>query len=84
MVRFRQRAEYSEESDALYVHLSGAEVARSKPLDDARIIDVSADGAVVGIELLGVAGGVDLSDIPHRATVEKLIGELGLGIRIFA
>jgi uncharacterized protein YuzE len=84
MPRFRPRAEHSEESDAIYVRLTAAEVKRSTQLDDARIIDLSADGAVVGIEFLGVGGGVDLSDIPHRQTVERLIGELGLGIRIFA
>jgi uncharacterized protein YuzE len=84
MARYRARAEYDSESDAIYVSLANAPTGRSTQLDDSRTIDVSADGVVVGIEFLGVGGGVDLSDIPHKPKVEKLIGELGLGIRIFA
>lgn len=84
MRQFQPYAEYDAEADALYVSLSDAQVARSTQLDDFRTIDYSADGKVVGVELLGVGGGVDLSDVPYRQTVEKLIGELGLGIKVFA
>lgn len=77
-------AEHDAEADAIYVWLTDAETVRSKRLDDFRIIDISSDGRVVGIEFLGVGGGIDLSDIPHRPTVEKVIGEMGLGIKIFA
>ena len=82
--RFGRHAEYDAEADAIYVYLSDSRVARTKILDDSRNIDVSEDGAVVGIEFLGVSGGAGLSDVPHKSTVEKLIGELGLGIKIFA
>ena len=51
---------------------------------DLRTIDYSNDGGIVGVELLGVSGGVDLLDVPHRHKVEELINELGLGIKIFA
>ena len=81
---FRPHATYDPDADALYVHLIDAEVARSTSLDDLRIIDHSADHRVIGVEFLGVSGGVDLEDIPHRPKVEGLIGELGLGIKIFA
>jgi len=47
-------AEYDPESDAVYVCLRKEKVQRSVDLDDSRIIDYSADGAVVGIEFLGV------------------------------
>lgn len=84
MAAYRPHAEHDPEADAIYVMLKDTETARSVQLDDFRIIDYSADGAVAGVELLGVQGGVDLSDVPYRETVEKLIGELGLGIKIFA
>jgi len=84
MRKFRPHATYDPEADALYVHLIDVEVARSSSLDDLRIIDYSADRRVIGVEFLGVTGGVDLDDIPHRPKVEELIGELGLGIKIFA
>ncbi len=81
---FGQRAEYDAEADAIYVYLGNYPIARTTPLDDCRNIDLSKDGSVVGVEFLGASGGVDLADVPHKSTVEKLIGELGLGIRIFA
>jgi uncharacterized protein YuzE len=84
MAKFRAHAEYSAESDAVYVALSDAEIQKSVSLDDFRNIDYSAEGGVVGIEFLGVGGGVDLSDVPYSQRVEKLIGELNLGIKIFA
>jgi uncharacterized protein YuzE len=82
--QFGKHAEYDSEADAIYVYLSDLPVTRTNPLDDCSNIDLSQDGGVVGVEFLGVSGGVDLSDVPHKPTVEKLIGELGLGIRIFA
>lgn len=84
MGKFKPHAIYDQESDAIYVLLSEAEVERSTQLDDFRVIDHSADGKIVGVEFLGVGGGIDLSDIPYRQKVEELIGELNLGIRIFA
>jgi uncharacterized protein YuzE len=84
MGTFQPHAIHSVESDAIYVLLSEAEVDKSTCLDDFRNIDLSSDGKVVGIEFLGVNGGIDLSDVPYSQTVEKLIGELNLGIKIFA
>jgi uncharacterized protein YuzE len=77
-------AEYDPEADAIYVWLSDGKTVKSTQLDEFRNIDFSADGAVVGVEFIDVSGGVDLGDIPYSETVEKLIGELGLGIKIFA
>jgi uncharacterized protein YuzE len=82
--KYKPHATHDPEADAIYVSLTDAKVGRSTTIDDFRIVDYSRDGAVVGIEFLGVGGGVDLSDIPYRETVERLIGELNLGIRIFA
>jgi len=84
MGKFQPHATHDAEADAIYVQLADADVAKSVQLDELRIIDQSADGALVGVEFLGVGGGIDLADVPRRQTVEKLIGELGLGIKIFA
>jgi len=78
------RAEYDQEADAIYVWLADAKASKSAQLDDFRNIDYSADGAVVGVEFIDVSGGVDLSDIPYSQTVERVIGDLGLGIKLFA
>jgi len=84
MAKFQPHAEYSADSDAIYVFLSEGEIEKSVSLDDFRNIDYTSDGVVVGVEFIGVGGGIDLSDVPYRPTVEKLIHELDLGIKIFA
>lgn len=85
MMRAKEpHAEYDPEADAIYVWLTDGETVKSTQLDDFRNIDFSGDGGVVGVEFLDVSGGVDLKDIPYSETVEKLIGELNLGIKIFA
>jgi|DewCreStandDraft_2_1066082.scaffolds.fasta_scaffold00555_21 uncharacterized protein YuzE len=81
---FRQLAKYSQEADAIYVYLNPGRVAYSKFLDDLRVIDFSEDGRVVGVEFLQVSDGIDLSDVPERDKVERLINDLGLGIKIYA
>ena len=84
MSRFRPYAKHDRDADAIYVVLAQGDVARSHSLDDVRIIDYAEGGAVVGVEFLGVGGGIDLADVPFSDKVEKAIGELGLGIKIFA
>ena len=84
MSKFRPYATYDPDADAIYAYLTDGKVARSKPLDDLRIIDYTADGGVIGVEFIGVSGGIDLSDLPFPEKVEELINELNLGIKIFA
>ncbi|MCK9495423.1 MAG: DUF2283 domain-containing protein [Dehalococcoidia bacterium] len=76
---------YDREADVLYVALRDDDtVDHSASLDDIRIIDYSADGAVVGIEFVNASSGVDLSDVPFQHKVEQLIGDSGLAIRVLA
>lgn len=75
---------YDQETDILYVRLQVGESAKQTFLDDARIIDRSADGAILGVEFLGASDGVDLVDVPFAQTVQRLINESGLGLKVFA
>lgn len=78
---------YDSEGDVLYVGLVNADdakVAKQSLLDDLRIIDLSADGAVMGVEFVDASEGVDLSDVPFAHKVAKLIEESGHPIRVFA
>lgn len=84
MGKFQPHATHDPDADALYVYLNEGDVQRSKTVGDLRVIDYSSDGGVIGVEFIGVSGGIDLSDLPFHNEVEKLIGELGLGIKIFA
>jgi uncharacterized protein YuzE len=67
--------EVDNEADAAYVTISGDDVARTAKLDENRIIDYDASGAVVGIELLNVSRGVDLRDLPYREELVDLLGQ---------
>ncbi|MPZ48295.1 MAG: DUF2283 domain-containing protein [Dehalococcoidia bacterium] len=75
---------YDQEADILYVRLLDSPVASTHAIDDLRLIDYSEDRAVVGVEFLQVSDGVDLTDLPHRPKVERLIDESGYQIRILA
>ncbi|MBI5283723.1 MAG: DUF2283 domain-containing protein [Chloroflexi bacterium] len=75
---------YDPDADVLYVQLRAGKVARTKSLDDFRLIDYSDDGAVVGIEFIDATAGIDLKDVPFAQTVGQLIGQSGLDLKIFA
>jgi len=75
---------YDPEADAVYVRLIDSPVDQTRPLDDLRLIDYSADGAVVGVEFLEASEGIDLSDVPHSHKIDELIKDSGLHLRILA
>ena len=75
---------FDADADVLYVELQRGSATRTVSVDDLRLIDYSADGAVIGVEFIGASGGVDLRDLPFRQTIEKAIGDSGLPIRILA
>ncbi|MFN0148065.1 MAG: DUF2283 domain-containing protein [Dehalococcoidia bacterium] len=78
------QVDYDKEADVLHVQLVPREqVARTHALDDMRLIDYSADGAVLGVEFIDASAGIDLRDVPFARKVEKLIGDAGLGLRLF-
>ncbi len=80
---FKQFAKFSPEAYAIYVYVNPGRVACSKSRDDLRVVDFGEDGRVVGVGFLRVSDGVDLSDVPEREKVERLIDDLGLGIKIY-
>ena len=78
-------AAYDSEADALYVQLRDGQTSTTqKFLDDLRILDYSADGAVVGVEFISASAGIDLTDVPFAERVEALIGDSGHSFKIFA
>lgn len=77
--------DYDREADVLYIQfVRDGKVARTVPVDDLRLIDYSADGAVVGLEFIDVSDGVDLHDMPFAQRAEKLIGDAGLDLKVLA
>ena len=82
MADFMPHATYSKGADALYVYLTEGDVGRTRILDDRRIIDLAADGRVLGIEFVDASTGVDLKEIPFKDEVEQLIHDFHF--RVFA
>ena len=50
-----------------------AEVARTKSLDDNRMVDLAEDGTVVGLEFLGASAEVDPAGVPEAEAVHRVI-----------
>lgn len=82
MARQYPSVRHDPESDALYVYLRAGEVARTKAIDDLRMVDIAEDGTVLGIEFLDVSAGVELDDVPFRPTIAELIQPFGF--KVFA
>ena len=81
---WHEHAEYDPDADAIYVYLRDAKVVKTVAIDDFRNIDYDGEGRVVGVEFLDVSGGIDLHYVPQADRVGQLIGDLNLGIRVFA
>ncbi len=78
----RLKLERDPHADALYIKLADKPDAFGEDFGDERRVDYAADGTPIGIELLCVSQGVDLTDLPHA---ERLAGLLkGQGLRVLA
>jgi len=73
---------YDKKVDAIYITLSTKKCAETKKLDDMRYVDYASDGTPVGVELLGVSGGVAVEDLPKAAELTRLLE--GRDIKVFA
>ena len=59
---------YDDEADAIYVYAQeDGSVARSEILEDGRVVDLDADGRLIGVEILDASSmGVRLADLADR------------------
>ena len=55
---------FSDDGDLLYVRLRDGQVERTDTYGDHRLVDVDADGAVLGVEFIGLSEGIDLRGLP--------------------
>lgn len=67
--------EYQHEPDAdcAYILINELPHAYSKEIDEARFVDYAEDGSVIGVELLYISGGVDVSDLPYASQIAELL-----------
>jgi uncharacterized protein YuzE len=64
---------YDHNSDCAYISINDLPHAYSKEIDEARFVDYAKDDTVIGVELLYVSGGVDVSGLPHEAEISKIL-----------
>lgn len=76
------RATFDREADAVYVTLSDQPYAFGEDIDHERRVDYAADGTPIGIELLCVSDGVDLSHLPRVDEVTATLRELGIRVLV--
>jgi uncharacterized protein YuzE len=62
---------YDGDADALYVYLSEEQVAQTVAESNNRFVDLDAAGRIVGIEVLDVSSGFELTDLAERYGVEN-------------
>jgi uncharacterized protein YuzE len=63
------RYEYDLEADAMYVYMSDAPIDHTEQLEDGTIVDVAADGTLVGIEVISVQAGWSPDVVTKRFTL---------------
>ena len=63
---------------AIYVRLGqpGLAVADTREVDWQRIVDYAEDGELIGVELLRVSKGIDLTGVPEAERVAEAIRSL--------
>lgn len=57
---------YDLDADALYIKLTSRKVVRTAEIDEGTLVDVDADGGIVGIEVLQPARAWPLEDVLER------------------
>jgi uncharacterized protein YuzE len=75
-------ATYDHEADAVYIKLSERPYAFGEDIDHERRVDYAEDGTPIGIELLCVSEGVDLSNLPCPDEVTAALRQLGIRVLV--
>lgn len=65
--------QYDPNTDCAYILINNLPHAYSKEVDETRFIDYAKDGTVIGVELLYVSSGVDVSGLPHQSQIAELL-----------
>ena len=74
------KVEHDVAHDAAYFAFSASPAARQEKLGDHRIVDVGADGSVVGVEFISPSRGLDLVDVPRAAESARAARRRGLRV----
>ncbi len=73
--------EYDPEADAAYIYPSARPYARGVDLDESRRVDDDVSGRPIGVELLNVSLGVNLTGLPETDRLAMLLTKRGIRVR---
>lgn len=65
------KIEYSKTADALYVYFKQGEVAKSKEVEEGVVVDLDAEGHIIGIEVLDASSRIGIQGLVN-VTIENL------------
>lgn len=69
-------AEFDREANALYIRIGEGEVARTVDVDDYRIVDIDAGGAVLGVEVLYPADNLQIAALARQFGFAHLLDDI--------
>lgn len=69
------KIEYSKAADALYVYFKQSEVARSTEVEEGVVVDLDAEGHLIGIEILDASVRVGITELVN-VSIENLPVEM--------
>jgi len=67
------------EASMMYIRLTPAEIRYTEDFGDDRLVDYDDRDRVVGVEFIGIAGGVDIDGLPEPDRIREALVAEGLG-----
>jgi uncharacterized protein YuzE len=74
------KVEHDVAHDAAYFAFSASPAVRQERLGNGRIVDVGADGSVVGVEFISPSRGLDLVGVPRAAEIARAARRRGMRV----
>lgn len=59
--------------DILYLRLKQAKIASCREFGDLRNLDYDSEGRLIGVELIGLPGGVSLAGLPEAERIREAL-----------
>ena len=73
------QVKFNDIGDILYVRLREGRIAKTKTFGDDRLVDVDANGVVLGVEFIGIDGELDLRGLPEQEAIRDAIVSSAVG-----
>lgn len=71
---------YDKEANAVYIYLNEKPYSFGRRLDNERSIDYADDGTPIGVEMLYVNSGVNITGFPEPDEISLVLGEIGIPV----